>query len=113
MGVATDASLYERDFYAWANVLLLHLLKWHYQRGLQGNSWRTAIKIQRRELADHLAGNPSLNAQMPHCIRRAYGNAANWAARSPILQRSYHPETKPALSVKCPNSQPAFKNPLP
>ena len=76
-------SLYERDFYAWANeqaallragkldsadieniaeeiesmgrsekrelinrlaVLLLHLLKWRFQPGLRGNSWRATYR---------------------------------------------------------------------
>src|ERR1700679_4004614 len=97
-------SLYETDFFAWANeqasllragnlssadiehiaeeiesmgksekrelvsrltVLLLHLLKWQFRPGLRGNSYRYTIKVQRRDLARHLADNPSLSAQLP------------------------------------------------
>ena len=107
-------SLYERDFYAWANeqaallragnlsaadidhiaeeiesmgktekrelvsrltVLLLHLLKWHYQPNLQGASWRATIRVQRRDLARHMADNPSLNAKVPEAIDDAHGSA--------------------------------------
>lgn len=106
-----DPTLYDRDFYAWANeqaallrsgqlsaadidhiaeeiesmgksekrelvnrlaILLLHLLKWQFQPGLRGNSWRLTIKEQRYRLADHMADNPSLKATLPETIANAY-----------------------------------------
>ena len=84
-----NATLYDTDFYAWANeqaallragrlseadieniaeeiesmgrserselvnrltVLLVHLLKWRYQPGLRGRSWRLTIEEQRDQL---------------------------------------------------------------
>ena len=90
-------SLYDRDFYAWANeqaallragklmeadiqniaeeiesmgrsekrelvsrltVLLLHLLKWQFQPGLRGTSWRLSIENTRYQLEEHIEDNP-------------------------------------------------------
>lgn len=104
-------SLYETDFYAWANqqaallragklsavdiehiaeevesmgktekrelisrltTLLVPLLKWQYQPGLRGNSWRLTVKEQRYKLEDHLADSPSLKAHLPEAIPNAY-----------------------------------------
>ena len=114
-----SASLYENDFYAWANeqaallragkldasdiehialeiesmgktekrelisrlaVLLLHLLKWQFQSGLRGNSWRYSIIVQRRDIARHLSDNPSLRSKLDEAIEDAYGNARYSAA---------------------------------
>jgi hypothetical protein len=110
----TTPTLYDQDFYAWANtqaallragnldaadieniaeeiesmgrsekrelvnrltVLLLHLLKWQYQPVRRGASWRASIRIQRRDLAEHLIDNPSLKSKLPEAIIRSYGNA--------------------------------------
>jgi hypothetical protein len=107
-------SLYEADFYAWANeqasllragkltsadilniaeeiesmgksekrelvsrltILLLHLLKWQFQPGLRGNSWKYTLKVQRRDLARHLEDNPSLSAQLPAVLQDSYASA--------------------------------------
>jgi hypothetical protein len=57
------------------NVLLLPLLKWQYQPSHRGHSWRNSIRIQRRELAAHLADNPSLKFLLPSAIEQAYGTA--------------------------------------
>jgi len=115
-----STSLYERDFYAWANeqaallragdlsaadieniaeeieslgkaerrelvrqlgVLLVHLLKWQYQPSGRGASWQATIRIQRRDLADHLEeDNPSLKSKLPEAIVYAYANARIEAA---------------------------------
>jgi hypothetical protein len=107
----SNSTLYERDFYAWANeqaallrtrqldqadidhiaeeiesmgrnekrelmnrlnVLLLHLLKWQYQPGLRGNSWRSTIRVQRIALASHMNDNPSLKTVLPAVLAEAY-----------------------------------------
>ncbi len=127
-------SLYESDFYAWANeqaallragklsaadigniaeeiesmgrgekrelvnrltVLLMHLLKWQYQPLLQGPSWRTAIRIQRSDIADHLDDNSSLKSQIPDAIVRAYRKARMKAAAETGLQEITFPITCP------------------
>src|SRR5277367_4729636 len=38
-------------------VLLTHLLKWQFQPGLRGNSWRLSIEEQLYRLEDHLNDN--------------------------------------------------------
>jgi hypothetical protein len=123
-------SLYETDFFAWANeqasllragklssadieniaeeiesmgksekrelvsrltILLLHLLKWQFQPGLRGNSWRYTIKVQRRDLARHLADNPSLSAQLPELLGDSYTSAVLLAAGETGLPESLFP----------------------
>jgi hypothetical protein len=127
-------SLYERDFYAWANeqaallragrlaeadleniaeeiesmgrsekrelvsrlkVLLIHLLKWRFQPTRRGNSWRLSIEEQRREVADHLADNPSLQAKLPDALASAYTTAVLAAARETGLDRNTFPSACP------------------
>jgi ribosomal protein L29 len=65
----------KRELISRLTVLLLHLLKWRFQPALRGNSWRNSIRIQRREIAAHLADNPSLKAVLPSSIEQAYGTA--------------------------------------
>lgn len=127
-------SLYEADFYAWANqqaallragnlssadiahiaeeiesmgksekrelvsrltVLLLHLLKWRFQPGLRGNSWRYTIKVQRRDLARHLDDNPSLRAQLTPVLADAYASAVLMAAGETGLPEATFPAECP------------------
>ncbi|MCF4164255.1 DUF29 domain-containing protein [Zavarzinia compransoris] len=110
----TNRSLYDSDFYAWANeqaallragrfseadvaniaeeiesmgrsekrelvsrlaVLLAHLLKWRFQPDHRSASWQATVRLQRRELLDHLADNPSLKASIDEAVARAYGRA--------------------------------------
>jgi hypothetical protein len=130
------SSLYEHDFYAWANeqaallragnlsaadiehiaeeiesmgktekrelvnrlaVLLLHLLKWQYQPERRGSSWEGTIRVQRRDLADHLDDNPSLKSKLPEAIERAYGNAVILAPGETGLPKATFPATCPWL----------------
>jgi hypothetical protein len=124
------ASLYEQDFYAWANeqaallragqlaaadiehiaeeiesmgktekrelvsrlvILLLHLLKWRFQPLLQGPSWRATIRIQRREINEHLADNPSLKTKLGPAIEAAYDRAIIQASAETGLPESTFP----------------------
>ncbi len=41
-------------------VLIAHLLKWRYQPGRRGNSWRRTIAVQRKDVAYALKQAPSL-----------------------------------------------------
>ena len=125
-----DSTLYDHDFYAWANeqaallrsgkladadiahiaeeiesmgrgekrelvnrltVLLMHLLKWHHQPNLRGNSWRLTIKERRYRLSDHLADNPSLKSVLPEAIASAYRLAVVEAERETGLAEDVFP----------------------
>lgn len=127
-------SLYDTDFYAWANqqaallragnlaaadiahiaeeiesmgrtekrelisrlrVLMLHLLKWQFQPGLRGRSWRLTIEEQRRQLERHLEDNPSLRSKLSDAIQDAYGDAILAAERETGLAESTFPATCP------------------
>ena len=135
-----SASLYDRDFYAWASeqaallragkldtadiehiaeeiesmgrtekrelvnrlaVLLLHLLKWQYQPGLQGNSGRLTIEEQRYRLADHLDDNPSLKSKLDQAIHDAYRLALIEAEKETgLARRSFPPTCPPTASPR-------------
>ncbi|TCT19467.1 DUF29 domain-containing protein [Thiobaca trueperi] len=76
-------------------VVLLHLLKWRYQPGLRGNSWRLSIKEQRIRLMTHLADNPSLKAKLDDAVTQAYRLALIEAERETGLPESTFPATCP------------------
>lgn len=65
----------KRELMSRLAVLLLHLLKWQFQPKRRCSSWEATIKIQRRDLTQHLADNPSLKAKLPEAMEHAYGNA--------------------------------------
>ncbi|NGZ85489.1 DUF29 domain-containing protein [Duganella aceris] len=47
-------------------VLVTHLLKWKYQPGRRGHSWRNTIKEQRAAIVDDLARHPHLKPLLNH-----------------------------------------------
>ena len=132
----SNSTLYDHDFYAWANeqagllragklsaadiehiaeeiesmgktekrelvsrleVLLLHLLKWQYQPDHRGASWQATIRVQRRDLAVHMADNPSLKSKLPEAVGQAYGNAIIEAGAETGLSESTFPAECPWL----------------
>jgi hypothetical protein len=76
-------------------VLLLHLLKWQYRPQRRGASWQATIRLQRRDLSDHMADNPSLKALLPSVIERAYGNAVIKTGAETGLAESMFPSACP------------------
>jgi hypothetical protein len=76
-------------------VLLAHLLKWQFQPGLRGNSWRLTIREQRRRAARILSQNPSLRASLDAILADAYGDALLIAERETGLPESTFPTTCP------------------
>lgn len=62
-------------------VLLMHLLKWQYQPGYRGRSWRLTIKEQRIRLIEHLQDNPSLKGKLDQILISAYRLAVIGAER--------------------------------
>jgi hypothetical protein len=77
------------------NILLLHLLKWQFQPSRRGFSWRNSIRIQRREVAAHMADNPSLKALLRVAIEQAYGTAAIEAETETGLSGDAFPQKCP------------------
>ena len=82
-------------------ILLAHLLKWEYQyrhlsdrwREFKGDSWRTTIVEQRKQLTVLLRQSPSLKSILPDAITSAYTDAVDLASKETRLP----PETFPAL----------------
>lgn len=62
-------------------VLLVHLLKWHYQpEGRLGGSWRGSIVEQRNRIAALIEDSPSLVGHPTAVLARAYRDARSEAA---------------------------------
>lgn len=53
-------------------VLLLHLLKWRYQPGRRGKSWKCSIDVQRKRVFKVLSENPGLKPQLSGIFDDAY-----------------------------------------
>ena len=76
-------------------IILIHLLKWRSQPGLRSSSWEGSIRIQRIEVADHLAENPSLRAHVQDAMDAAYRRAIVGAEGETGLPKSAFPQTSP------------------
>ena len=76
-------------------VLLAHLLKWKFQPGLRGNSWKYTIKTQRFEVRDILNESPSLNHELDEKLNHAYEKALILAVEETGLSQNAFPETSP------------------
>lgn len=71
---------YRREIKRRMRVLLAHLLKWKYQPDQRSTSWRGTIRVQRNDIKDVLAENPSLRSGVAQAIREAYFQAVELAA---------------------------------
>ena len=85
----------KRELVSRLTVLLLHLLKWQFQPERRGSSWEAAIEIQRDDLSDHLADNPSLKSKLGEVFASAYRKAVITAAGETDLPRSTFPSECP------------------
>ncbi|MFV3130551.1 DUF29 domain-containing protein [Niveispirillum sp. KHB5.9] len=85
----------KRELISRLTILLLHLLKWQYQPERRGTSWEATILVQRDDLEDHLADNPSLRAGLDAALVDAYRKAALLAVAETGLARGRFPEACP------------------
>ncbi len=79
-------------------LLLMHLLKWHYQperREIDGKSWLRTIREQRRKIPKLIRDNPSLKSLLDECIKDAYEDARFAASDETGLLASIFPELCP------------------
>lgn len=74
-------------------ILLIHLLKWHFQPQRQSKSWRSTIDEQRSSIEDLLADNPSLRRLVDESIAIAYARAV----RDTVKQTGLSPARLPAV----------------
>jgi len=85
----------KRELESRFEVLLMHLLKWHYQPGFRGTSWQVTIKEQRSRIADHLKDNPSLKGVLTEIFDRAYRYAVMEAVKETGMGESVFPSECP------------------
>jgi len=85
----------KRELVSRLSVLLTHLLKWRYQPGGRGSSWRASIIVQRDRLEDHLDDNLSLKPQIPKALQRAYKSAVVVAGDETKLGEAAFPQACP------------------
>jgi hypothetical protein len=85
----------KRELVSRLAVLLTHLLKWRYQPGGRGSSWRASIVLQRRALDRHLSDNPSLKPRLPQALADAYRDAVVIAGDETKLGETGFPQDSP------------------
>ncbi|MEH2411124.1 DUF29 domain-containing protein [Nostoc sp.] len=61
-----------RELKSRLEVLLQHLLKWHYQSSLRSGSWRNTIDKQRNRIADLLQESPRLKSYPEEVLAQCY-----------------------------------------
>ena len=76
-------------------VLLAHLLKWKFQPGRRGPSWRKTISEQRRQLAEIVETSPSLAAYLKGQVDERYTGATVEAAEQTGMAVGLFPERCP------------------
>jgi hypothetical protein len=89
--IATLGRSEKRELISRLTVLLTHLLKWQFQPGLRGNSWRLTLEEQRDQLQTHLLDNPSLKSSIGESIVVAHRRAVIGATLETGLARSLFP----------------------
>ncbi len=86
-------------------VLIARLLKWQYQPGNRGNSWKYTIKEQRLRLSRLIGESPSLKYELEMRINEAYEDAFYLALSDTGLDESTFPKTCPFSFKQCLNQQ--------
>jgi hypothetical protein len=81
----------ERELKNRLEVLIMHLLKWHYQTEQRSSSWQGSIKEQRRKIARLLKDAPSLKNKISDAINDIYSDATTWASEETGLAKEYFP----------------------
>ncbi len=84
-----------RAIESYLGVLILHLLKWHYQPSLRGPRWQQSIDNARDEIDRRLQDSPSLRPRLSELIAARYGNVRKNAMRETGLPLQTFPETCP------------------
>lgn len=84
-------------------VLIAHLLKWKYQPGNRGNSWKYTIKEQRLRLSRLIEESPSLKNELKKRIDEAYEDACYIALSQTGLDEKTFPKTCPFELKQCLN----------
>ena len=71
--------------------LMAHLLKWQYQPGRRGTSWRRSIRDSRTQIERLLADSPSLAGELPRLLEAEWPRAIRWASDETGISRRAFP----------------------
>jgi Domain of unknown function DUF29 len=96
--VESVGSSEKREIRSRLKVLLTHLLKWKFQPGLRGNSWRRTIHEQRENITDIVESSPSLRNYLLKAVHTAYVGATVAASEETGLAIGIFPEENPFSS---------------
>ncbi|HEY9691335.1 MAG TPA: DUF29 domain-containing protein [Oculatellaceae cyanobacterium] len=75
-------------------ILMGHLIKWEYQPGYRGASWRATIREQRRKIRKLLEKNPSLKSFLEEALIEAWEDALDLAERETGLSIESFPQKR-------------------
>lgn len=75
--------------------LIMHLLKWKYQKEKRSNSWINTIENQRQEIEYLMEESPSLKSSYDECVQKAYKFAVKMASAKTGLNKRIFPEQNP------------------
>ena len=87
------------------SIILMHLLKWHYQPTLQCKSWKVTLREQRRASRRLINRNPSLKAKMDNYLFDAYEDAVDEAIKETGLDEKMFPSSCPYTLEKIMNDE--------
>lgn len=76
-------------------VLLMHLLKWHFQPGKRKDGWLATVGDQRISIEGILESSPSLRALPGDILEKSYERARRRAAQETRLPVATFPERSP------------------
>ncbi len=93
----------KRAFKSNLEVLLMHLLKWKYQKNKRSNSWESSIIEHRKRIRDSFKKNPALKTYFREIFSEAYQNARELAEDETGLNIKTFP-------IECPFTQEEILN---
>jgi hypothetical protein len=77
------------------SILIGHLLKWEYQTQHRSRSWLATLRIQRLDILELLADNPSLKPYLEEALQTAYLKSVALAVRETNLPERTFPKDCP------------------
>jgi hypothetical protein len=84
-----------RELESRSRVLLVHLLKWGWQRDQRSSSWKATVANQRAELRPLLRDSPSLIGHLRESLADVYRDAVEEASLETGLPAAAFPERCP------------------
>ena len=74
-------------------ILVCHLLKWEYQAEKRSRSWFATINIQRLDISELIADNPSLRPYLTEALDKAHRKGVMLAVKETDLPSKAFPKT--------------------